>query len=208
MSAFSAVVDCVANDGWVKTEFEVSYHQIHRGANCLIESVRHSRSIDRTFGSGAKNEFWICLPIETHDTQSLLVKASDSRPDHNGFEEFFASLTSHTPNSKRQAAKLQICCHSTIFGIRIAWVRGLVVRGCGNGEFCGVAMRNNIRFHPACFVLLVFFFAPHCMETPCMELKSFEHNGTRGLEKKRRALDQNTAREVRRHRSRVSTQKY
>ena len=24
-SAFSAVADCVANDGWVKAEFEVSY---------------------------------------------------------------------------------------------------------------------------------------------------------------------------------------
>ena len=67
-----AVADCLANDGWVKAEFEVSYRQIHRGANCLSESVRHSRSTDRTCGSGAKNEFG--RPTETHATQSLLVK--------------------------------------------------------------------------------------------------------------------------------------
>ena len=51
-----AVADCLSNDGWVKAEFEVSYRQIHRGANCLSESVRHSRSTDRTCGSCAKNE--------------------------------------------------------------------------------------------------------------------------------------------------------
>ena len=73
MSAFSAVADCLADDGWVKAEFEVSYRQIGRGANCLNLCTILALSTEHLI-LARRTRFWICRPMEMHDTQSVLVK--------------------------------------------------------------------------------------------------------------------------------------
>ena len=54
-------------------------------------------------------------------------------------------------HSKLQETSSQVArlLSLTIFGIGIAWVRGLVERGRGDDELYGVATKQ-LRLHPAC----------------------------------------------------------